>query len=327
MRGPLASKQERIANLSGYMPAIPTPFDEAGNLDEAALEHFCERQVDKGARALVVCGTTGEAPTLTRDEYRKVIRTAVDASGGKVPIIAGAGSNSTEHAIELALNAEDAGADAILSVVPYYNKPNQRGLCGHFIAIMDRTALPLVLYDVPSRTVCGLADETVVQLAAHRRCAGLKDATGDVSRPLRLRPRLKPGFRLFSGDDATALGFFAAGGDGCISVTSNVAPGLCQGMYLALVGGQPAVAQFLATLVEKLTAGLFSETNPVATKCALNLLGLMSARVRLPLVEAQEETRAEIARLLSQLADECPDCLIAKPIATPRRVSVRATAN
>ena len=328
MRGPLPAKDGRIAGLSGYMPAIPTPFDQDGNVDEAALGRFCKRQIETGANALVVCGTTSEAPTLTTDEHRKIIRVAVKAAAKRVPVIAGAGSNSTEHAIELSQQAEAAGADAILSVVPYYNKPSQAGLCGHFTAIMDKVPLPLILYDVPLRTACGLGDATVMQLSGHEQCAGLKDATGDISRPLRLKPRLKPDFRLFSGDDATALGFFAHGGDGCISVTSNVAPGLCQAMYLAFTGGQPMLAQYLAIHVAKLTAALFSETNPVVPKYALSLLGLMSARVRLPLVEAREEIKAEVARLLSQMAAECPEGLIAKPIEAPRHVApARAMAN
>jgi 4-hydroxy-tetrahydrodipicolinate synthase len=310
----LSARHKRIAGLTGYMPAVPTPFDRNGKLDAAALERFCERQIEKGASALVVCGTTGEAPTLSLEEHRHIIRIAAKAARKRVPVIAGAGSNATSHAVQLAKHAEAAGADALLCVVPYYNKPSQAGLCGHFTAIMNAVRLPLILYDVPSRTACALADTTVVQLSKHPQCAGLKDATGDVTRPARLRPQLKTEFRLFTGDDATALGYFAYGGDGCISVTSNVAPGLCQGMYLAATTGQPALAQYLATLVGKLTAALFRETNPVATKFALSLLGAMSPRLRLPLVEAETETKAEIARALSQVHADCPDCLIEKPV-------------
>ena len=229
-----------VSRLSGYAPALPTPFDESGNLDGAAFERLCERQIREGATALVVCGTTGEAPTLSRAEHDAIVRMAVGVAQGRVPVIAGAGSNATSHAIELARDAEAAGADALLSVVPYYNKPMQAGIYAHFRAIADAAGLPIILYDVPSRTVCGLADDTLARLAECPKFIGLKDATGDLARPFRLRSRLGPEFRLLSGDDATAAGFIGQGGNGCISVTSNVAPGLCRAMYLASKQGHSA---------------------------------------------------------------------------------------
>ncbi|MGB9043915.1 MAG: 4-hydroxy-tetrahydrodipicolinate synthase, partial [Pseudolabrys sp.] len=198
-----------VSKLSGYAPALPTPFDDAGNVDVAAFEHFCERQIREGATALVVCGTTGEAPTLRPGEHHVLVRIAVDVARGRVPVIAGAGSNSTAHAIELTKDAEAGGADAILSVVPYYNKPIQSGLYAHFRAIAQSTGLPVILYDVPSRTACGLADETIARLAELRQIIGLKDATGDVTRLSRLRSLVGLEFRLLSGDDATALAFLA----------------------------------------------------------------------------------------------------------------------
>ena len=179
----------RLSGLTGYAPALPTPFDESGEIDVAALEWFRDRQITAGANALVVCGTTVEAPNLTRQEHDRIVRIAVNAARGKMPVIAGAGSNSTSQAVELSRDAEAAGADAILSVVPYYNKPTQSGMYAHFRAVAESTGLPIILYDVPSRTVCGLADDTIARLAELPQFIGLKDASGDITRPLRLRSR------------------------------------------------------------------------------------------------------------------------------------------
>src|SRR6195256_3758902 len=202
----------RLSGLTGYAPALPTPFDESGEIDAAALEGFCDRQIKAGANALVVCGTTVEAPNLSRQEHDRIVRIAVNAARGKMPVIAGAGSNSTSQAVELSRDGRAAGADAVLSVVPYYNKPTQAGMYAHFRAIAESTGLPIILYDVPSRTVCGLADETIARLAEMPQVIGLKDATGDVTRPTRLRSLVGTDFRLLSGDDATALAFLAQGG-------------------------------------------------------------------------------------------------------------------
>ena len=296
----------RLSGLTGYAPALPTPFDESGEIDVAALEWFCDRQIKAGANALVVCGTTGEAPNLSRQEHDRIVRIAVNAARGKMPVIAGAGSNSTGQAVELSRDAEAAGADAVLSVVPYYNKPTQSGMYAHFRAVAEATGLPIILYDVPSRTVCGLADDTIARLAELPQFIGLKDASGDITRPLRLRSLLGQEFRLMSGDDATALAFFAQGGDGCISVTSNVAPGLCRAMYLACSQGQLGQAQRLATAAARLTAALFRESNPAPVKYALSLMRLMSPSVRLPLVELSSASKAEIEAVLGQLCREYP---------------------
>jgi 4-hydroxy-tetrahydrodipicolinate synthase len=300
----------RISSLSGYAPALPTPFNRDGNIDEPAFERLCDRQIKEGASALVVCGTTGEAPTLTPLEHRALVRIAVGAAGGRVPVIAGAGSNSTAHAIELTQLAEADGADAILSVVPYYNKPPQAGLYAHFRAIAESTGLPIILYDVPSRTACGLADETVVRLSEMPQFIGIKDATGDAARPARLRPLVGPHFRLLSGDDATALGFLCHGGNGCISVASNLAPGLCWNMFLEWKRGNSAAAQRLAAPITLLTAALFKESSPAPLKYALSLFALMSPRVRLPLVEATPELRRALAALVAQLYDRFPEDFI-----------------
>lgn len=315
-----------VAKLSGYAPALPTPFDADGAVDAAAFERLCLRQIEMGATALVVCGTTGEAPTLRPAEHHILVRLAVDAARGRIPVIAGAGCNSTAHAIELGKDAEAGGADAILSVVPYYNKPVQNGLYAHFRAIAESTGLPILLYDVPSRTGCALADETVARLAELPTIIGLKDATADLSRPPRLRRLVGAEFRLLTGDDATALGFFAQGGHGCISVTSNLAPGLCRSMFLAHRQGQAAQAARLAEIAGELTAALFRETSPVPLKYALGLLGLMSPAVRLPLVEASERTRAEIGAVVQRISELYADDLVAKPVRSAGRERVLATA-
>ncbi len=280
-----------VSKLSGYAPALPTPFDDDDRVDGEGFERICDLQIRNGATALVVCGTTGEAPNLIDTERGELIRIAVGVAGGRVPIIAGAGSNATKHAIELTKGAEANGADAILSVVPYYNRPTQAGLYGHFCEIAASTALPVILYDVPSRTACGLADETVGRLAEVPQIIGLKDATGDVARPARLRPVVGADFRLFSGDDFTALAFLAQGGDGCISVTSNAAPALCRNAFLALRQGECARAQRLWLALAPLTAALFREPNPVPLKYALSCFGLISQRVRLPLTVLSDRPR------------------------------------
>jgi 4-hydroxy-tetrahydrodipicolinate synthase len=242
-----------------------------------------------------------------------------------VPVIAGAGSNSTAHAIELTRDAETAGADAILSVVPYYNKPTQTGLCEHFRAVAQSTRLPIILYDVPSRSVCGLADETIARLAAMPKIIGLKDSTGDASRPARLRPLLGPDFKLLAGDDATALAFISQGGNGCISVTSNVAPGLCRNMFLACRQGQITGAQRWAVPVAKLTAALFRESSPAPLKYALSLLGLISPKLRLPLVEVTDQTRAEVTTVIAQLCDRHAANMIGK-LLRPALSNLRAVS-
>jgi 4-hydroxy-tetrahydrodipicolinate synthase len=289
-----------VSTLYCYAPALPTPFDSDGNVDGASFERFCDRQIQEGATALVVCGTTGEAPSLR------------PAERGRISVIAGAGSNSTAHAIELTRDAEARGADAILSVVPYYNKPTQAGLLTHFKAIAQSTGLPIILYDVPCRTACSLADETVARLAEMPQFIGLKDATGDTTRPARLRSLVGMDFRLLSGDDATALAFFAQGGNGCISVTSNIASGLCRSMFLACKQGQLVRAQRLSAELAPLTSAPFRESNPVPLKYALSLLDLMSPKVRLPLVEPTEQTKAELAVVIARICNVNPEHVIGK---------------
>jgi 4-hydroxy-tetrahydrodipicolinate synthase len=285
----------------GICPRITESLNGRGDIDAAAFVRLCTLQIAHGATALVVCGTTGEAPTLSPAEHRDLIRMAVSVSRGRIAVITGAGANATAHAIESTKDAEAAGADAILSVVPYYNKPTQAGLYAHFQAIVASTGLPVILYDVPSRTGCGLGDETVARLAELPGVMGLKDAAGDATRPARLRPLVRTGFRLLCGDDAIALAHFAHGGDGCVSVTSNVAPGLCRNMFLAWRQGQSVRAQRLARPIAQLTAVLFRESNPVPVKHALALFGLMRPDVRLPLVELSDQSRAELSSVLARM--------------------------
>jgi 4-hydroxy-tetrahydrodipicolinate synthase len=296
-----------VSRLSGYAPALPTPFGENASVDLPCLERFCIQQIHAGATALVVCGTTGEAPTLTLDERREIVRVAVKASRGRVPVIAGAGSNSTTRVVELAAEAERAGADAVLSVVPYYNKPVQRGLFAHFKAVADAIGIPVIIHDVPSRTVVGLADATIARLAENPRFIGLMDSSGDPTRIGRLRTLLGEDFRLLSGDDPTAFATIANGGNGCISVTSNVAPGLCRAMYLALRRGHVGLARRIAAEVTRLNAILCQEGDPAPVKYALGLLGLMSPAVRLPLVEPGEQDKADIALALQHFCEHNPD--------------------
>lgn len=290
--------------LGGYIPDLPTPFDSNGEVDLTSFRQLCERQIVAGATALVVGETTGEDSTLSHAEHSGLVQVAVRTSRGRVAIIAGAGSNSTSQAIALTKQAEADGADAVLSVVPYYNKPMQAGIYAHFCAIADSSRLPIVLHDVPSRTVRELSDDTVIQLAKSRQFVGLRDATGDITRPVRLRSMLRTDFRLLSGDDTTAPAFLVHGGDGCISVTSNVMPDLCLQLYRSCRQGELHTARGLAVQLGHLTAALSREQTPTPLKYALGLLGLMSPRVRLPLVELAEPSKSDIAAAMKTLCEE-----------------------
>jgi 4-hydroxy-tetrahydrodipicolinate synthase len=294
--------------LTGYIPDLPTPFDEAGHLDLAAFARLCQRQIEAGVPAIVVGETAGETSTLTPAEQDSLIRTAVEIAGGRARVIAGAGSNSTRHAIELAQRAEAAGADAILSVVPYYNKPMQEGIYLHFRVVADSTGLPVILHDIPARTIRELANSTLARLAESQQFIGLRDGSGDPTRPMVLTPLLPPGFRLLSGDDATALAFFAGGGDGCISMVSNVAPELCQAIFSSSRQGRLQTARYLQNRLAPLTAALTRES-PAALKYALCVLGFMSPNTRLPIVGLDDAAKAVVAGAIAAIGDEeiaCP---------------------
>jgi 4-hydroxy-tetrahydrodipicolinate synthase len=295
--------------LAGYITDLPTPFDDNDRIDLTVLAKFCERVIEAGVAAIVVGETAGEASTLTPVEQQNIVHAAAEAARGRVRVVAGAGSNSTSQAIELTRRAERAGADAILSVVPYYNKPMQAGIEAHFRAIADSTALPIILHDNPSRTIRELSDDTLARLAESRQFIGLRDGTGDITRPTRLRPLLPPSFRLLSGDDLTALAFIANGGDGCISMTSNIAPELCGVIFSNCKQGRLQTARYLQSRLAPLTASLVKES-PAALKYALHLLGFMRPTTRLPIVELSDSAKAEIARAIAAIGDEdfgCPN--------------------
>jgi 4-hydroxy-tetrahydrodipicolinate synthase len=289
-----------IDTIAGYASAVPTPFRN-DQVDEHAFSTFCAWQIEQGVTALVVNGTTGEAPVLSLDEQQCLLRLAIAVAHGRVPVIAGVGSNSTAHAVEIARRAEEIGADGLLAVTPYYNRPPQEGLYLHFRAINDATALRVLLYDVPARTGCSLGIDTIRRLAELPRIIGLKDATGDMERPRRLRALLGERFRLLSGDDATALDFLMAGGNGCISVLSNVMPIECTALYAAWRRGDTEAARASAAALATLTAALFAESNPMPLKYALAAMGWMRADVRLPLCRAAAATRYQIIGALNEL--------------------------
>jgi 4-hydroxy-tetrahydrodipicolinate synthase len=289
--------------LAGCIPDLPTPFDESGEIDDEAFARLCTRQIEAGAPALVVGETTGEASTLSAAEEERLIRIAVELARGRARVIAGAGSNSTSQAIEHARRAEAAGADALMSVVPYYNKPMQEGIAAHFQAIALSTGLPIVLHDIPSRTLRELADETLLRLAERRQFVGMRDGSGDVTRSLRLSGRLPDGFRLMSGDDATVLGYVAAGGDGCFSTVANVTPELCRAIHSSLRQGRLQTARYLQHRLSALHVCLGKES-PAALKYALSLLGLMHPTMRLPLVQLDEPSKTAVSRALLDVADE-----------------------
>jgi 4-hydroxy-tetrahydrodipicolinate synthase len=270
--------------LRGSITALITPFAN-GALDEKAFGDFVEWQINEGTHGLVPVGTTGESPTVTHEEHRRVIEIAVDVAAKRVPVIAGAGSNSTAEAVSLTRFAEEVGADAVLSVVPYYNKPTQEGMFQHFSAVASATSLPIILYSVPGRTVVDLSIDTIARLRdAHSNIAGVKDATANMERASLQRARLGAEFILLSGEDMTAIGFNAHGGHGCISVTSNVAPRLCALLQNACQQGNFAEALELQDKLVHLHKSLFLENNQGGVKYAASRLGLCRNEFRLPVV-------------------------------------------
>jgi len=280
-------------SVHGSLAALPTPY-RFGRVDIAAFEVLCHRQIGRGTSGLVPCGTTGEAALLSLAEQRQIIAIAVRVAAGRVPVIAGAGSNTTATAVELAMSAENAGASALLCVAPFYLKPTASGLMAHFTAIHDATRLPIVLYDVPSRTACPLSDVIVTRLAALPRIVGLKDATADIPRVARLRRRLGEEFLLLSGDDATQAAFRGAGGDGCISVTANCAPRLCAEMHDAWKARDLDKVFEIQDRLMPLHKALFVETSPAPVKYGAELIGQCSAKLRLPLVECTDATKKQV---------------------------------
>lgn len=270
--------------LRGSITALITPFLD-GALDEKAFAALVDWQIKEGTHGLVPVGTTGESPSVSHEEHRRVIELCIEVAGGRVPVVAGAGSNATAEAVELTRFAEKAGADAVLSVVPYYNKPTQEGMFQHFSAVAGATSLPIILYSVPGRTVVDLTIDTIARLReAHDNIIGVKDATASMERASLQRARLGADFILLSGEDMTALGFNAHGGHGCISVTSNVAPRLCAQLQEASLAGDYAAALAYQDQLVPLHKALFLENNPAGVKYAASRLGLARNEFRLPVV-------------------------------------------
>lgn len=283
----------------GSIPALVTPFS-GGRVAEDTFREFVDWQITEGSNALVPCGTTGESATLTHDEHRHVIATAVEAAKGRVPVIAGCGSYSTAAAIDMVRAAADVGADAALVVVPYYNKPSQAGIAAHFTAIADASPLPIVVYNVPSRTVADISVETLALVAKHPKIVAIKDATGNLARVTAQRLACGVDFVQLSGNDDMALGFNAMGGVGCISVTANVAPRLCSDFQKAMREGRWDEALTLQDRLYPLHAALFSDASPGPTKYALTRVRPgYPAELRLPLVEASDASKRAVDAALA----------------------------
>ncbi len=281
-------------NIRGSNPALITPMRD-GAVDEAAFRKFVAWQIKEGSHGLVPVGTTGESPTLTPEEHKRVVEICVQEAKGNLPVIAGTGSNSTAEAIEYTHHAKEAGADAALVVVPYYNKPTQEGLYQHFKAIADAVDIPIFVYNVPARTVANISVETLARLSKDcRNIVGTKDASADLTRPSRQRLMSGEGFIQLSGEDGTALGFNAHGGVGCISVTANVAPRLCSDLQEATLAGDYRKALKLQDRLMPLHHALFLETSPSPVKYAASLLGICTPEARLPMVPVSESVKKAV---------------------------------
>jgi len=277
----------------GSFTALVTPFKN-GSVDEKAFRDLVEWQISEGTHGLVPVGTTGESPTLSHDEHKKVVEWCVDQAKGRVPVVAGAGSNATAEAVDFSRHAEKAGADAVLIVTPYYNKPTQEGLYQHYKAINDAIGIPIIIYNIPGRSIVDMSVDTMKRLSELKNIAGVKDATANMTRVSQQRAAMGEDFNQMSGEDITALGFMAHGGHGCISVTSNVAPRLCSEFQNACLKGDYATALKLQDKLTPLHINLFVETSPAPIKYALSLLGKCANTVRLPMVPATEKAQVAV---------------------------------
>lgn len=282
----------------GSMTALVTPFKN-GKVDEAAFRGHVDWQIAQGTHGLVPVGTTGESPTLSHAEHKSVVEWCINEAKGRVPVIAGAGSNNTSEAVELSRHAEKAGADAVLIVTPYYNKPNQEGLYQHYKAINDAIGIPIIIYNIPPRSIVDMSVDTMARLYELKNIVGVKDATGNIVRVSQQRLAMGPDFIQLSGEDATALAFNVHGGHGCISVSSNVAPKACADFQNASLSGDYAKALTYQDKLFPLHSALFVEPNPAGPKYALSVLGRMSDEVRLPMVPTTEPTRAIIRKAMA----------------------------
>ncbi|HXE29691.1 MAG TPA: 4-hydroxy-tetrahydrodipicolinate synthase [Stellaceae bacterium] len=279
--------------LKGSLVALITPFRD-GKVDEKAFQSFVEWQIEQGTEGVVPCGTTGESPTLNHAEHKRVVELCVEVAKGRVPVVAGTGSNSTEEAIDFTRHAKQVGADAALVVTPYYNKPTQEGLYQHYKAITEAVDLPIIIYNIPARCVIDMSVATMARLAKLSNIVGVKDATNDLARPLRTRAAIGADFSMLSGEDVTAIAFMGQGGDGCISVTANVAPRACADMHQAWRRGETAAAMKINERLLPLHDALFCETSPAPVKYACSLLGKSTPDVRLPLVPASAQAQEQV---------------------------------
>jgi 4-hydroxy-tetrahydrodipicolinate synthase len=279
--------------IKGSIPALITPM-KGGKVDEAAFRKLVAWQITEGSHGLVPCGTTGESPTLSHEEHMRVVEICVEEANGRVPVIAGAGSNSTEEALMLTRHAREVGADAVLSVTGYYNKPTQEGLYRHYATIAEAVDIPIVLYNIPGRAIVDIAVETMARLAKIANIIGVKDATANLMRPSRERLACGKDWRLLSGEDGTALGYMAHGGHGCISVTANVAPKLCSQFQEACMQGAFDTALQIQDRLMPLHDAMFCEASPAPVKYAASLLGMSSDEVRLPMMAATDAARAKV---------------------------------
>ena len=286
--------------VGGSLTALATPFRD-GYVDMEALFRLCQRQIERGTAALITCGSTGEAAALSAAEYSDVVVATVGAANPLVPVIAGCCAPSTAATIALGVEAAAAGADALLCAPPPYVRPTQDGIVAHIRAVAHATGLPIVIYDVPSRSGVSIADDTLTKMFENELIVGIKDATADLSRPPRLRAACGEGLMQWSGDDATAAAYRAMGGHGCISVTANVAPRLCAMMHRAWDNGDLRRFAALRDLLDPLHAALFAESNPIPLKAALEAIGLSSSEVRLPLTRATPRTQERLLKLLEQI--------------------------
>ncbi|NBC15336.1 MAG: 4-hydroxy-tetrahydrodipicolinate synthase [Gammaproteobacteria bacterium] len=287
--------------VRGSIVALITPMDADGIVDDAALARLVEFHVESGTAGIVAVGTTGESATLDEDEHCAVIARCVELAGGRIPVIAGTGANATAEAIRLTRCAEQAGADAALLVTPYYNKPTQAGLIAHHRAVAAAVSIPQILYNVPGRTACDLLPETTAELAQVQNIVGLKDATGDLDRVPQLRELCGPDFALYSGDDGSGCQFLLRGGDGVISVTSNVAPALMRRMCEAALAGERETALALNSQLDALHQALFVESNPIPVKWAMAEMGLARRGIRLPLTWLSDAQHLAVREAMQQV--------------------------
>jgi 4-hydroxy-tetrahydrodipicolinate synthase len=279
--------------------ALLTPFKD-NKVDYLSYRELIDFQINNGTHGLVPVGTTGESPTLSHDEHKKLIEVCIEQSNGRVPVIAGAGSNSTSEAVDFVKHACSAGADGLLVVTPYYNKPTQSGLLAHYNELIKHTSKPIIIYDIPGRSVIQMTDETMAKLAQDQFIVGVKDATADLTRPTRLQNVISDDFIQLSGEDGTALAYLAAGGHGCISVTANIAHNLLSRMHNAWKQGDINTAQEINKKLMPLHDALFCETSPGPLKYAASLLGICSSDARLPIVEIEEDSKLKVKNALKQ---------------------------